>query len=249
MTEQHGRGLRALFTGLALLLAAATTACSGGGSQPESAPPTSASPSVTGSPTDVRGRLVTALQVKSPIKAKLVADPRTALTPRTADWLAGWQILDVLNRTPPHPQRFYAALSTDGRAEVLTGAPHAFSTVLVDAGVKVDSAERAAAIGSAFLDTTQDFRANAYRIDSVDDIRWIPNATAAEQHARNELAKTYRDRVQPPQVVESADGWRVTIWMVQGRDLVTHELDLASGAPVVDSAETVERDIPVPYSA
>ena len=37
--------------------------------------------------------------------------------------------------------------------------------------------------------------------------------------------------------------------MVQGRDLVTHDLGLASGMAVTDKAETVEKDIPVPYSA
>ena len=61
--------------------------------------------------------------------------------------------------------------------------------------------------------------------------------------------KTYRSKVKPPQVAESGDGWQVAVWMVQGRDLTTHDVGLASGTPVTDQAETVAKDIPVPYSA
>ena len=102
----------------------------------------------------------------------------------TADWLTGWQILDAVNNTPPHPQRFYVALSAQGRVEVLTGKPEAFSAVLHDAGVQVDSAEVASSVGEVFLDSTRDFRAFAYRIDSVYDIKWLPKPTAAEEAAR-----------------------------------------------------------------
>jgi hypothetical protein len=36
--------------------------------------------------------------------------------------------------------------------------------------------------------------------------------------------------------------------MVQDRDLVTHQLGIASGTAVADRVEIVEKDIPVPYS-
>jgi len=203
---------------------------------------------VTSSPTDVRGRLVAALQSTSPVNARLVENPQTSLTPVTAEWLPGWQILDVQNQAPPRPKRFFVALSDQGRAEVLSGKPDAFSAVVTDADVQIDTPQEAAEVGRTFLDVTRDFRVFAYRIDSVSDISWLPRPTAAQQASRDQLVKDYRGKVKPPQVTESGDGWRVTIWMVQGRDLVTHELDLASGAPVVDSTETVEKDIPVPYS-
>ena len=249
MTGQHSRGLRALVAGAALLMTAALTACGPDGSEPEATPSASASPSMTSSPTDVRGRLVAGLQDTSPANAKLVESPKTSLDPVEAAWLPGWQILDVQNQTPPRPKRFFVALSDAGRVEVLSGKPDAFSAVLTDAGVKIDSAKTAAAVGATFLDVTRDFRVFAYRIDGVDDISWLPRPTADQQAVRDQLVKDYRSKVKPPQVEESGDGWRVTIWMVQGRDLVTHELDLASGTPVVDSAETVEKDIPVPFSA
>jgi hypothetical protein len=241
--------LRVVLAGGSLLVAASLTACGPSGPEPSATPTTTGSPSVSSSPSSLRDRLASALQATSPARAKLVENPQTMLTPVAADWLKGWQILDVLSRTPPHPQRFFVALSTDGRAEVLTGKPEAYSKVLVDAGVQVDSAEVAAGVGSAFLDTTRDFKTYAYRIDSVADIEWIPKPTAAEQAARDQLMRTYRSKVKPPQAAGSDDGWQVTVWMVQGRDLVRHELGLASGTAVSDHAETAEKDIPVPYSA
>jgi hypothetical protein len=226
-------------------------ACGPNSLEGSSTPSTTAGPSVSSSPGSgsLRERLVTALRATSQARAELVENPQTTLTPVAADWLPGWQILDVLNETPPHPRRFYVALSTDGRAEVLTGKPEAFSTVLVDAGVQVASAEVAIGVGSVFLDSTRDFRAYAYRIDSVADIEWIPKPTAAEQATRQDLIKTYRSKVKPLQAAESDDGWQVTVWMVQDRDLVTHKLGIASGTAVSDHAQTAEKNIPVPYSA
>ena len=241
---------RAVLVGGALLVAGSLAACGPNSSQESSTSSTTAGPSVSSSPGtgSLRERLAAALRATSPARATLVENPQTSLTPVAADWLPGWQILDVLNETPPHPRRFYVALSTDGRADVLTGKPEAFSTVLVDAGVQVDSPEVAVGVGSVFLDTTRDFHAYAYRIDSVADIEWIPKPSAAEQAARDQLMKTYRSMIKPPQAAESDDGWQVTVWMVQGRDLVTHTLGIASGTAVSDKAETAEKGIPVPYS-
>ena len=82
-------------------------------------PETAATPSASGAsvtsppPGDLRGRLAAALQGTSPANARLVENAQTSLTPVAADWLSGWQILDVQNQTPPHPQRFFVALSDD----------------------------------------------------------------------------------------------------------------------------------------
>jgi hypothetical protein len=241
--------VRAVLAGGSLLMATLLTACGPSGPDPSTTPSTTESPSVSRSPSSLRDRLALALLATSPSKAELVEDPETTLTPVAADWLQGWQILDVLNETPPHPRRFYVALSTDGRTQVLTGKPAAFSTVLHDAGVQVDSAEVAAGVGSVFLDTTRDFKAYAYRIDSVADIEWLPKLTATEEAVRDQLKETYRSKIKPAQAAESGDGWQVTVWMVQDRDLVRHELSIASGTAVSDKATTAEKDIPVPYSA
>lgn len=248
MTGQHRRDVRALLAGAVLVVTATLTACGPGGPDPGATPSTTTGPSVTSSPSDVRGRLASALQGSSPAYAKLVENTQTALTPVEADWLPGWQILDVVNQAPPHPQRFFVALSDQGRAEVLSGRPDAMSAVLTDAGVAIDSSARAAAVAATFLDVTRDFKAFGYRVDSVDDIKWLPRPSTDEQARRDALVKEYRSKVEPPQVAESGDGWQVTVWMVQGRDLVTHDLGLATATAVTDQTETVEKDIPVPYS-
>jgi hypothetical protein len=247
MTEP--RRLRVLRAGTALLVTATLTGCGPGGPGPEAPPPTTTGPRVTSSATDLRGRLAAALRGTSPAYARLVENPQTTLTPVAAAWLPGWQILDVVDPTPPHPRRFFVALSGAGRAEVLSGEPAAFSTMLAEAEVAVDSSERAAAVAATFLDVTRDFAVFAYRIDGVDDIEWLPQPSAAEQARRDALRQDYRSRVQPPRVAESDDGWQVTVWMVQGRDLVIHELSVATGTAVTDRTATLEQDIPVPYSA
>jgi hypothetical protein len=195
-------------------VAGSLAACSPSSSEGSSSPSTTAGPSVSGSPgtTSLRDRLASALRATSPTSATLVENPQTTLTPVPADWLRGWEIVDVLNETPPHPRELYVALSTDGRAEVLTAKPQAFSTVLVDAGVQVDSAEVAIGVGSVFLDTTRSLQAYAYRIDSVADIQWIPKPTAAEQAVRDEVLMTYRTKIKPPQAADSGDGWSASGW-------------------------------------
>ena len=57
-------------------------------------------------PGDLRVQLAAALRDSSPANASLVEDQRTNLTKVPADWLPGWQIIDVQNSAPPHPRRF-----------------------------------------------------------------------------------------------------------------------------------------------
>lgn len=222
---------RTLLAGGALVAAAMLTGCSPDRFRPRA--------------DDLRARLIRALRTDDPADADLLADPHTDLTPVPADWLPGWVIVDVQGMTMLHPRRFYAALSDDDRAKVLTGRPDRFSTVLVDAGVRIDAAAVAATIATVYLDATRDFQAYAYRIDSFADIEWVPEPRTAERGRRDALAETYHDRIQPPRAEGGTDGWVVSAWMVQGRDLVEHELTLSPGRPVADRTVTRERDLPL----
>lgn len=199
---------------------------------------------------DLRERLAQGLNADGDrSNARLVEDSQTTtLTLVAADWLPGWQIVDVLGRTMPHPRRFYAALSDRGRAVVLTGNGRAFSAVLLEAGVRVDSAETAGAIGAVYLDATRDFRAYAYRIDSVEDIEWLPQPTAAEATRRDTLRAAYRGQIRPLRAEGGDDRWQVVTWMVEGRTLTRHELNIVPGLPASDRITVHEQDIPVSYS-
>jgi hypothetical protein len=244
--SSHAR--RAVLLGGALLVAAFLSACAPDRPETSSTPSATAAPSVTSSPDSLRNRLATALRTTSPANASLVEKPQTTLAPVTAEWLRDWQIIDVQNSAPPHPRRFYAALSSDGRAEVLSGKPEAFSAMLVGAGARVDSAEVASNIGEVFLDSTRDFRVFSYRVDRVEDIRWRPRLTSADEAARDEVLRTYRSQVKPAQTVQAGEGWQVTVWMVHGKDLVRHKVTIASDAAVTDETEKVVTDLPVPAS-
>jgi hypothetical protein len=235
----------------AVVLIAVLSACSPEPG-PTSPPPSSSSPSSTvvssPDPGDVRGRLAAALQDTSPANARMVSDPKTSLTPLLASWLAGWQILDVQNQTPPHPRRFYAALSDTGQAVMLSGQPAAFSTMLTDAEVSVSSADVATEIAATFLDSTRDFVTYAYRIDDVDDIQWQPTLTAEQQKARDQIVSEYGDQVAPASAEQTSSGWTVTVWMVSDTDLVRHEVSVGTDGTVSDKTETVASDLPVPGS-
>ena len=78
-----------------MLVAASLTACGLSGPEPSFTPSTTGSPSVTSKPSNLRDRLASTMQATSPAKARLVENPQTTLTPVVADWLPGWQILDV----------------------------------------------------------------------------------------------------------------------------------------------------------
>ena len=229
------RSRRSLLLGGTLVAAALLTGCSPDRLRPRAG--------------DLRTRLAEALRPDDPARADLLADPHTDLTPVPADWLPGWVVVDVLARTVPHPRRFSAALSEGGRAVVLTDRPDRFSDVLVDAGVRIDTAAVATAVATVLLDATRDFRAYAYRIDSFADIEWRPQPTTAERARRDALAEVYGDRIRPIIAEGGRDGWRVGAWMVQGRDLVEYRLTLVSGRPAADRVSVRERDLPVPISS
>lgn len=205
---------------------------------------------MTSSPdaSDTRGRLAAGLQSSSPANARLVSDAKTTLTPVEAAWLPGWQIFDVQNQTPPHPRRVFATLSDGGEAVVLSGQPDAFSALVTKAGVQVGSAEVAAQVATVFLDSTRTYATLSYRVDDVNDIRWLPTLTADQQKARDAVISSYGDRIGPAKATQSSAGWTVETWMISGADLVRHETTIDTDGTVTDKTETVATDLPVPAS-
>jgi hypothetical protein len=236
----------------AVILIAALSACSPT-TGPTSPPSTSSNPSssVTGTPDagDVRGRLAAGLRDSSPANASLVENPKSSVTPVPATWLPGWQILDVVNLTPPHPRRVHAALSDDGPALVLSGQPDSFSTVLAESGVSVDSAAVATDVAEVFLDSTHDFVTLSYRVGEVGDIRWRPKLTAEQERVRDQVISAYGDEVAPAEGTPASGGWMVTAWTVTGTDLVRHQIGIGADGTIADKTETVVSDLPVPASS
>lgn len=211
-------------------------------------PPPSVGPTRSADAADLRERLVHGLQVSTPAGARLVGDAATVLTAVEAPWLTGWQIVDVLNGTAPHPRRMVAALSDAGEAVVLTGHPEAFSTVLQSAGVRVHAAEVAAAVATVFLDSTRTFSTLSYRVEDAADIHWRPTLTATEQATRAAILSAVAERIGPARAAQGSAGWVVESWTVSGFDLVRHQTTIDSAGRISDDSEAVASDLPVPAS-
>ncbi len=244
--SRRAQGVTAL---VAVTLLLALPACTPD-QAPTSPPSSTPSPSVSSSPdaSDVRGRLAAGLQGSSPVTARLISDAKTTLTPVRASWLTGWQIFDAVNQTPPHPRRVFVGLADGGEAVILTGQPDAFSTMLRQAGVQVDSAAVAGQVAIVFLDSTKTFTTLVYRVESADDIGWRPTLTAAEQEKRDAVLAEVGDRISPAEAEKSGTGWTVQSWTVTGTDLVRHETTIGADGAVTDRTEIVASDLPVPAS-
>ena len=228
------------------LVAVAGGCGAGAPSTPPSPPPSSTG---TGEPTtDLRTRLADALRPTDPRNADLVADPVSTLAVVPAEWLPGWQVLDVQNARLAHPRRFFVGLSADGTVQRLTGHPEAFAAMVRAAGVRVADGPTASRLVAVQLDSTRPFRQYAYRVAGTADIDWVPNPTADERRARRQIEQAYGDRITDPTPTRSGDGWALRVWMVDGQTLVEHAATVAADGTVTDQARVAERDLPVPVS-
>ncbi|MCL2091922.1 MAG: hypothetical protein FWH11_12130 [Micrococcales bacterium] len=200
----------------------------------------------TGTTPDVRERLAAGLAAVG-ADAELVEMKSTSLTPVGAAWLSGWQVIDVEAHWENDPVRFYAALSDDGTAVVLSGSPDAFAEMARNAQVVIDDTATAVEVGSLYLDVTRDFYRYSYRIDTMSDIKW-PKLTSTETQRVAELDAQYGEIVQPPTAEPSDTGWSVLAWMIHDRTLVRHDLNITADGYVQDSQEVVATNLPLPQS-
>ena len=263
---RRGRAVRHAGLGVVGVLLLAATACSPAGTEPSGppsgvgSPPASATPRGTPStspssprPTNdpeaaLRTRLADALRADDPVSAGAVAKSTTELDIVDTDWLPGWRVVDVNVLSMPHPRRFYVGLSEDGRARYLSGQPQSFDAMVADARIRVSTERTAIAVGATFLDTTRAFERYSSRVEDLSRVGWSPDLSPAEQSARDKVVQTYGDQVRAPRATPAGDGWTLTFWMVDGNALVRHDLTVAASGAVVDAAEVVAHDLPVPES-
>lgn len=262
----QGRAVRHAALGVVGLLLLAVSACSPTGTEPTEPPSTAGSPPASVTPREtpttrpssppptkdpeaaLRTRLAEALQTTDPASARSVAKPATRLDVVGTDWLPGWQVVDVNVRSMPHPRRFYVGLSEDGRARYLSGQPQSFDAMVADARIRVGAERTALAVGVTFLDATRTFERYSSRVEDLNRIGWSPDLSPTEQSARDRVVQKYGDQVRAPRATPAGDGWTLTFWMVDGSTLVRHDLTVAANGAVMDAAEVVARDLPVPES-
>ena len=196
----------------------------------------------------MRTRLARALEADSPDTARLIMDGQTTLNDVPLDGLTGWTLVDVQNRKPPHPRRIAVALSDAGAATVLSGDPEAFNTV-VGGSVGTLTAARATKIAQVFFDLTRDFTVWSYRVESTDDIQWLPKPKADQAKRRDALITEFGDRIKPPAAEAEGQGWSLTLWSVSGNQLVQHDLVIAADGTVNTTSVVAAENVPVPASA
>lgn len=201
--------------------------------------------SCTANPADqLRHDLAASLESQSPASARMVSDQATDLTVEPTAWLPNWRVICVLNAAGPHPRRFYAAFLDKTVSEVLTGQPDAFNRVVADGDVRLADATQAIDVGHVYLDSTRSSPKYTGRVESADDIGWLKNLTPEQEKVRRAAAAAIVDR--DPE--RTADGWKVRLWMIDGFQLVRHDLAITTGGSVTDAPEVVLDNLPVPDS-
>lgn len=130
--------------------------------------------------------------------------------------------------------------SGEPRTVVLTGRPEAWSQLTE--GASVEDAESALQVARTWYDSTRSTTELWYRVESVDDVDWQRVIDADEV---DRLTREHRSTITAPTASRDGDGWAVTLWSVQQRDLVRHDLHVGADASVRDTAETVEEAMPV----
>jgi hypothetical protein len=210
-----------------------------------SAPPTSGPP-IPREDGPLRQRLVDSLSPTDPSRARLVETAK--LTVVATPWLAGWQIVDVVNSTLPHPQRFYLGVPADGPVRWLTADIENFNQMMREADPHVDSAKVSAQVANIFVDTNRTFLKASYRIEGVKDIQWLPKLTAEQTRVRRQVETIYGESIRKPQARRSGTGWLVSVWVVYDHQLIRHDLDVADNGVITDRAQTVFDGLPTPDS-
>lgn len=131
----------------------------------------------------------------------------------------------------------------DPRTVVLSGRPGRWDQIIEDG--TVETADDAADVARAWYDATRRTNELWYQVDSVDDIDWQPAIDAAEV---DRLMQKYASTISAPTTGSDDDGWTVTLWAVQQRDLVRHEVRVGADASVHAEQEVVEKGMPVSES-
>lgn len=247
---------RARGTLAATLVAVALSAC--GSSAPTQPPgttgtattqstmtPTTKTPSTTGTGgTDMKDQIATTLEDRSPHIANAVRAEHTTVTPVDATALGDWQVVDVLSRGAAHPQRWFMGVKGEGSdVVVLSGFPERWSRVVE--GAQVTSADQAVELATVHADATRDMTKGYTRIESVDDIRFLPKPSPEQ---KDRIAAITRDHDVTPAKATGQGPWEVRLWTVTDGDLVRHDVRVATDGSITDTPEAVERDLPVPVA-
>lgn len=230
---------RSAGAGVAVLMLLA--GCAGGGDDGAGGGTETSTSATAG---DGRAEIAAALEDESPGIVAAVRDPATTLTPVPVAALGRWRILDVEAGSGATPRRWYIALSEEGEAVVLSGFPDRWGEILD--GAFVEDSDEAVELATVHADATRDMTTGYQRVDSFDDIRFVPAPGTKEQAEIADLRSRY-DRIAPPEVTGSGP-WSVRLWTVVGTALVRQDLVVSPDGSVLVRTARVATGLPVPVS-
>lgn len=239
------RSVRRALPVAVLGLVVALAGCGGAPGAPDR--PTTPPSTVSAQGGDLRTRLANAFGQSSPATALLVKDSDTTLNEIKLQGLTGWILVNVTNQRPPHPRQVAVALSDSGTGKVLSGHPEALNSVLRSNLSGLDSVSAVTA-AQTFLDLTRDTSTWSYRVQSADNINWLPKPNAEQAKRRDQVTAEFKDQIAAPKAVEQSGGWLVTLWTVRGTDLVRHKITVGNDGSITDNQTVAASNLPVPIS-
>lgn len=188
------------------------------------------------------------LRGQDDLGAKLILRKTTTVEEIKTNFLKTWKILRVDYFGPTGPVLFFFATNLDDQALMLTGNSDAFARVLSNEGARLENAAQAAEYVRLFFETTRPTNIAFSVIRSVEDIRFLPKPNAAEQAQITELRQRLQGQIHEPCAEPVENGHRVTLYVVQKRDLIELEtLVFPSGAMQIWQKILAE-NVPVPYT-
>ena len=175
------------------------------------------------------------------VVATVMDDQPTESTELDLPQLPEWRLAEV-RATGERPFTTVVAYPPEGdpRTIVLTGNPDQWEQVTTEG--HVEDAAGALAVARTWYDSIRRTDQLWYRVESVDDIDWQP---VVDEDEVTRLKEGYRGRITTPEATRSGDGWSVALWTIEQGDLLRHELTIGADATVDDSAETLEKKMPV----
>jgi hypothetical protein len=178
--------------------------------------------------------------------AELIPDRQlTRIEPVECPGLSRYGIYSVRHLSPYKPILHYIGYNEGARAFVLDQDPEAFLAMVAADAVSLTTAADAAKYASAFLTVTRPLTRPTYVVESVDDVRFRPQLSDAEQQRRDDFVSKYGPIIAPPAGEPAQNGFRVVVYLVVDQALRRATLQIGSDGAIDADADVLESELPL----
>ncbi len=176
--------------------------------------------------------------------AALLSDPFTEITIYPTPFLRRYRIYRLLYHAPYKPLLLYLGFAPRQPHYWLQNTPHALDELARAEPVELTSAEEASRYAVMFLEVTRDLSVLVYLVKSIEEIRFAPRLTPAQEQVKAVLQEKYRGILAPPKAAVTEEGYRVTVYMVRQQELERHILRISRKGQVQNTITVLEREMP-----